>query len=113
MLLSAGTLIGDDIVNPAGESLGKLEEIMLDVSSGKTGYAVISFGGVMGIGDKLFALPWETLQVDTTNRRLVLDVPRERLEQAPGFDKDNWPDTAGSQWSELTGYWNSDRPARA
>ena len=93
MTLSAGTLIGDDVRNPAGEDLGKIEEIMLDVSSGRIAYAVLSFGGFLGIGDKLFAVPWDALTVDTANERFVLDVSKERLEDAPGFDEDNWPET--------------------
>ncbi|MBZ0303832.1 MAG: PRC-barrel domain-containing protein, partial [Anaerolineae bacterium] len=61
LLLSATTLIGDGVKNSAGEDLGKLTEIMLDVESGRVAYAVLSFGGVLGLGNKLFAIPWEAL----------------------------------------------------
>ena len=93
-VLSASTVIGDAVVNARGESLGKIEEVMLDVEGDRIAYAVLSFGGLFGIGDKLFAVPWDALELDPENKRFVLDVPREKLEQAPGFDKSDWPDFA-------------------
>jgi sporulation protein YlmC with PRC-barrel domain len=93
-ILSAGTLEGDRIRNSAGEDLGKLEDIMIDVTSGRVAYAVLSFGGFLGIGNKLFAIPWQTLKLDEVNHEFILDVDRNTLENAPGFDKDNWPDMA-------------------
>jgi sporulation protein YlmC with PRC-barrel domain len=105
-VLSAGSLIGTAVVNAAGESLGSIEEIMLHTETGDAAYAVLSFGGFLGIGDKLFAVPWEAMTVDTATERIVLDVDRERLENAPGFDKDNWPLTADAAWmSEVHGYY--------
>ncbi len=64
-VLSASTLTGDRVRNAAGEDLGKVEEIMLDVPGGRIAYAVLSFGGMLGIGDKLFAVPWSALRLDT------------------------------------------------
>jgi sporulation protein YlmC with PRC-barrel domain len=93
-VLSASTVIGDEVVNPRGESLGKIEEVMLDMEGDRIAYAVLSFGGLFGIGDKLFAVPWDALELDPENKRFVLDVPREKLEEAPGFDKSDWPDFA-------------------
>jgi sporulation protein YlmC with PRC-barrel domain len=105
-VLSAGSLIGTAVVNAAGESLGSIEEIMLHTDTGDVAYAVLSFGGFLGIGDKLFAVPWEALTIDGTSERIVLDIDRERLENAPGFDKDNWPLTADDSWmSEVHGYY--------
>lgn len=97
-VLSADTMIGDDVVNAAGEDLGNLEEIMLDVESGRISYAVLSFGGFLGLGDKLFAIPWSALTLDTEQERFVLNVSRERLENAPGFDQDDWPDFTNREW---------------
>jgi sporulation protein YlmC with PRC-barrel domain len=97
-VLSAGTLTGDPVVNDAGENLGKLEEIMIDLDSGRVAYVVISFGGVLGVGNKLFAIPWQALRVDTENKEIVLNVSKETLEQAPGFDKDRWPETSDQTW---------------
>ncbi|HUF75946.1 MAG TPA: PRC-barrel domain-containing protein [Longimicrobiales bacterium] len=90
-VLSASTLIGDDVKNSAGESLGKIEEIMIDTSTGSVAYAVLSFGGFLGMGDKLFAVPWQAMEIDYDEHEFVLDVDEERLENAPGFAKDNWP----------------------
>lgn len=95
-VMSAGTLKGDSVENAEGEKLGKIEDFMLDMESGRIRYAVLSFGGIVGIGDKLFAVPPETLSVDTDRKCLVLDVDKERLKDAPGFDKDNWPNFADS-----------------
>jgi sporulation protein YlmC with PRC-barrel domain len=98
-LLTASTLEGDDVVNGVGEDLGKIEEIMLDVPQGRIAYAVLSFGGFLGIGNRLFAIPWQALKLDPVNHRFILDVPRERLDNAPGFDKDRWPDWADMSWA--------------
>lgn len=92
--LSASTLTGDDVVNPQGESLGNVKDIMLDTTTGKITYAVLSFGGVLGLGDKLFAVPWSALRIDGENKKVVLNVPKDRLKNAPGFDKDHWPNFA-------------------
>jgi sporulation protein YlmC with PRC-barrel domain len=93
-LLAAGALIGDRVRNPAGEKLGEIEEIVLNPEDGRIVYAVLSFGGVLGIGDKLFAVPWSALQIDGPRHQFILDVDRRNLEKAPGFDKGNWPDMA-------------------
>jgi len=93
-LLSARTVIGDSVVNRSGEKLGQIEEVMLDISDDRIAYAVLSFGGFLGIGDKLFAVPWGALDLDAPNERFVLDVSKEKLENAPGFDKNDWPDMA-------------------
>ena len=98
LLLSTGSLKNTKIVNLDGEDLGKLDEIMLHVDTGEIAYAVVSFGGFLGMGDKRFAVPWEALSVDTDEHRIVLDVDRERLENAPGFDNDAWPTTAETGW---------------
>lgn len=97
-VLSAGSLKGTSVVNPKGEDLGTLEEIMLHLDSGDVAYAVLSFGGFLGMGDKLFAIPWQALTIDTANHRIVIDVDRQRLENAPGFDKDNWPMSPEHAW---------------
>ena len=109
-LMTASTLEGDDVVNAAGEDLGKVEEIMLDVPSGRIAYAVLSFGGFLGIGNRLFAIPWQALKLDPVNHRFVLNTPRERLENAPGFDKDRWPDWADMSWAATVHRYYDTRP---
>jgi sporulation protein YlmC with PRC-barrel domain len=114
-VLSAGTLAGDRVRNTAGEDLGKVEEIMIDLSSGRVAYVVLSFGGFLGIGDKLFAMPWDALRVDEGEHQFILDVDKQTLENAPGFDKDNWPDMADPAFGASihqhygrTPYWEHD-----
>lgn len=98
-LMSAGSLTGDDVYNEKGENLGDLKEIMLDLRSGRIGYAVLAFGGFLGMGGKLFAVPWSAMRLDAANKRFVLDVEKDRLKDAPGFEKDHWPDMADQGWS--------------
>ncbi len=76
-LMGADTLIGNDVYNKAGEDLGDIKEFMIDMASGKIAYAVLSFGGVLGMGDKLFAVPWAALTLDTVNKRFTLNVSKE------------------------------------
>jgi len=97
-VMSAGTLAGDRVRNAAGDDLGKIEEIMLDVPSGRVAYAVLSFGGFLGMGNKLFAVPWNALTLDEANHQFILNVDKQVLENAPGFDKDNWSDMADPSW---------------
>ena len=92
--MSASTLEGNNVFNRADEELGEVKEIMLDVPSGRIAYAVMSAGGFLGIGDKLFAIPWSALTLDTEEKRFILDVSKDRLKNAPGFDKDHWPSMA-------------------
>ena len=106
VVLSGSSLKGDRVVNYKGEDEGKIEEIMIDLDRGRVAYAVLSFGGVFGMGDKLFAIPWQAFSVDTTKKQFVLNADKELLEKAPGFDKNNWPDMADlSLGSTLYGYY--------
>lgn len=99
-VLSASSLASDDVYNPQGEKLGSIKELMIDVGNGKICYAVLSFGGFLSLGEKLFAVPWSALAIDTENMRLVMDTSEERLKNAPGFDSDNWPDMADVTWEK-------------
>ena len=111
-LMGADTLMGNDVFNDQGEDLGDIKEIMLDVRAGRISYAVLSYGGVLGIGDKLFAVPWEALTLDTENKRFTLDVAKDRLEKAPGFDKDNWPNMSDQTWAkDVHDYYGTTAPA--
>jgi hypothetical protein len=107
-LMGAGTLVGNDVYNHRGEDLGDIKEIMLDMHSGKVVYAVLSFGGFLGVGEKLFAVPWNALTLDTHNKRFVLNAEMDHLKHAPGFDKDNWPNMADPSWAkEIYSYYGS------
>lgn len=102
MLISANTLIGNEVYNQKEEDLGNIKEIMLDTQSGNVCYAVLSSGGILGIGERLFAVPWSALTLDTENKRFILNVEADRLANAPGFDKDQWPDMADASWAQTT-----------
>lgn len=111
-VLSATTMIGDDVRNRAGEDLGTLEEVMLDVNNGRITYGVLSFGGFLGMGDKLFAIPWSALDLNKDDKCFYLNVDKQQLENAPGFDKNNWPNMADPKWGRtihdyygVTPYW--------
>ncbi|MHB8747264.1 MAG: PRC-barrel domain-containing protein [Gammaproteobacteria bacterium] len=107
-IMSAESLSGDKVVNSEGEDLGEIEAIMLDVPNGRIAYAVLSFGGFLGMGDKLFAVPWEAMTLDADRECFVLDVEKERLKTAPGFDKDHWPTMGDMQWAtRVHSYYNS------
>jgi sporulation protein YlmC with PRC-barrel domain len=98
-LMGAYTLLGEDVYNAKEEKLGDIKEFMLEMDTGNVAYAVLSFGGVLGLGEKLFAVPWDALKLDTTNKRFVLNVDKDQLKNAPGFDKDDWPDMADQSWA--------------
>ncbi|AVP95205.1 MULTISPECIES: PRC-barrel domain-containing protein [Aeromonas] len=99
-VLSASTLSGDDVYDPRGEKLGSIKELMLDIENGKVCYAVLSFGGFLSLGEKLFAVPWSALKVDTENKRFIMDTTEERMKNAPGFDSDHWPNMADTSWEK-------------
>lgn len=118
IVLSVSTMTGDTVRNMKGEDLGKIEEVMVDLDCGRIAYAVLSSGGFLGMGDRFYAIPWNALTVDLEQREFILDVDRERLERAPGFDEDNWPLMADRQWGEtIHGYYGRkpywDGPAAA
>lgn len=98
-LMGANTLLGEDVYNGKDEKLGDIKEFMLEMDSGKVAYAVLSFGGFLGMGEKLFAVPWNVLKLDTVNKRFVLNMEKDQLKNAPGFDKDDWPDMADQTWA--------------
>lgn len=99
-LLSATSLMSDDVYNQKEEKLGSIKDLMLNIHTGTVSYAVLSFGGFLGMGEKLFAVPWNAMTLDTTNKRFLLNVDSARLEDAPGFDKDHWPDMADPTWAQ-------------
>lgn len=98
-LIGADTLIGNDVYNYDDEHIGDIKEIMLNTMTGEIAYVVLSFGGLLGLGEKLFAVPWKALTLDTANHSFILNEPKERLENAPGFDKDAWPNMAEKDWA--------------
>ncbi len=101
-VLSASTLAGDKVTNADGEDLGKVEDLMIDLESGRVAYAVLSFGSGFMKSGKMFAIPMASLSVDEEGKKLILNVTKEMLETAEGFDGDNWPDMANAEFRERT-----------
>ena len=104
LYLTAKTINGDKVINMAGEHLGKIEDLMIDLENGRVAYAVLSFGGFLGIGDKHFAIPLEALSYRPNERDFTIDVSKDVLEKAEGFDKDNIPSNREALASIYTHY---------
>lgn len=93
-VLSATKIIGNKVVNTEGEQLGNIKDLVIDLDDAQIAYAVLSFGGLLGLGDKLFAIPLEALTFTAEDDTVILDMDKEVLKNAPGFDKERWPDEA-------------------
>ncbi|MGM9512893.1 PRC-barrel domain-containing protein [Roseateles sp. DB2] len=92
-------LIGKDVRNPQGEKLGEINDLIIDVNNEVIHYAILSFGGMMGLGDKLFAYPLTVFRHALDRDELVLDVDKERLRKAPGFERNRWPDWGSTDYN--------------
>jgi sporulation protein YlmC with PRC-barrel domain len=103
-IYKASQLIDATVENAQGDNLGEIEEIVVDPADGSIAYAVLAAGGFLGLGEKYFAIPWRAFQPQADDdgeiKRLTLDVDKERFQNAPGFDKDQWPDMADPQWGQ-------------
>lgn len=111
----ASDLIGKSVMNPQGERLGAVQDLAIDAERQRVAYAVLSFGGFMGVGEKWFAIPTASLSLPEDGEHFILAVEKDRLKNATGFDKDRWPSMGDSTWSvqvhEYYGvkpYWASD-----
>lgn len=91
-VVKASEIAGTKVKNLAGENLGEINEIVIDKEQGNISYLVLDFGGVLGFGNKFFAMPWRLFSYDKNDGNYVVQLDKERLENSPGFDKDNWPD---------------------
>jgi sporulation protein YlmC with PRC-barrel domain len=109
-------LTGLNVRNPQGEKIGTIEDLVISLQDGKVQYVALSVGGVLGIGDKLFAVPFEEIRFNHGKDEMyfVLDISKEKLEAAPGFEKSNWPDFADPQWkSQVDTYYRNNRTGTA
>lgn len=108
LVLSTSSLLGSPVRNSLAKDLGRVEELMINAGTGGVAYVVISSGGTLGFGEKLFAVPWRAVRIDKDQHCLIFDVSREQLDAAPGFDKDNWPDLGNSKWAkEVELFWET------
>lgn len=111
-VLRTSTIKGMKVYNNQGDRVGTLDELVIDIEKGQVVYAALSVGGLLGVGDKLFAIPWRefTYEVDEKDKFLRIDVNKDALKAAPGFAKDQWPNTAEPNWNrEIEQYWK-ERP---
>ena len=98
-VIACSTLASEAVLNADGERFGELAHIVIDMTTGRIAYGVVARGGVFGIGEKLFAIPWSAFSLDPARECMVLDIAAERLDAAPGFDKDHWPEMADPAWA--------------
>ncbi|TPQ24323.1 PRC-barrel domain-containing protein [Methylomonas sp. HW2-6] len=95
----ASKITGAKVKNTTDENLGDIKDLVIDPATGQVVYAVVSFGGVMGMGDKLFAIPWRALHWTSPKDYYVLDLDKDTLKKAPGFDKKHWPENS-AKWED-------------
>lgn len=98
----ASDLIGKPVQNPDGEQLGEVQDLAIDGEHGRVAYVVLSFGGFLGVGEKWFAIPTESLTLPKSAKHFVLAMDKDRLKSAPGFNKDKWPAMGDSKWGIQT-----------
>lgn len=106
----ATDLMGKEVKNPGGEKLGRIEDLVIDPDAGRIIYAVLSYGGILGVGDKLFAIPMSSLALSADYKNFVLSVEKERLRNATGFDKKQWPNMADQRWATETSQYYGATP---
>lgn len=107
MVLTAASLMGDQLHELQGEPLGEIKDIAFDLQLGCIAYLVVSVGGLLGIGSKYFAVPWRAVRNCGDDELLCVDMTAGQLSAAPSFPKDSWPDMSDRQWgSEVHAYFN-------
>ena len=94
----ADNIIGSKVINLEGQDIGTIDDLVIDIDTGNILYAALEFGGFMDFGDKLFAVPWQSLTAVPAEGIFILDQSKAKLEKAPGFDKSSWPDIGDRNW---------------
>ena len=92
-------MVGSSVKDLNGKDAGKIEDLLLE-HDGDVAYAIVSFGGFLGVGDKLFAVPWNAVILDRDNRTVHIDVKKETLERSPSFTRDKWPEPNDREWGK-------------
>lgn len=103
--LTASSIVGDPVENIRGEKLGSIDNLIVNLRTGTVEYAVLEFGAFLGIGGKLFAVPFSELKLDAEKKVFRLDRGREFLENLPGFDKTHWPETNDHYYNDVNIHW--------
>ncbi len=97
-----------DVLDRNCENIGKIEEIILDKMRGEVKYLVLSFGGFLGVGEKLFAIPWNSIRYNEKEKSFIMDIVKASLKDAPGFDRNKWPDFADKTFGKkISDYYNA------
>jgi hypothetical protein len=105
-LFRASSVVGSSVKDLAGKDAGKIEDLLLD-HDGDMAYAIVSFGGFLGFGDKLFAVPWSAVIMDRDKRTVHIDVRKETLERSPSFTAEKYPDPNDREWGrEVKKAWS-------
>lgn len=100
LLVKLTSLTGREVQNPQGDDLGNIEDVVIDAASGHVAYAVLSFGGFLGLGEKQVIMPWRSLQTIAPGDTFTLDISEEQLKNAPNFDPNEWPDMEDLHWGD-------------
>ncbi|MEH6677057.1 PRC-barrel domain-containing protein [Phenylobacterium sp.] len=106
-LIAADKVEGVSVYNPAGDKLGTVENIFIDKVSGQAEFATMAFGGLLGMGEKHYPLPWSVLTYDTDKDGFVVALEKETLEGAPGYDKSRFSTTDYGWREEVSGYYGA------
>ena len=101
VLLRSTTLFEYRVKSPQGEDLGKIEEVMIDMEVGRVAYAILSFGGFLGLGDKWVPVPWDAVALQPNEKVLILKIEKEKLQKAPNFERATLPELANRQWGSV------------
>jgi sporulation protein YlmC with PRC-barrel domain len=109
--LTATSIIGDSVENNEGENLGSIDNIMVNVHTGLVEYAVVEFGSFLGMGGKLFAIPFKELRVNPAKKVFVFNRDKDYLKKSPGFDKTHWPDTNDHYYDYVDNYYGTEYPS--
>jgi hypothetical protein len=109
-LISSDKVEGTAVYDRRGEKLGSIHSVMIDKISGKVPYAVMSFGGFLGIGDRYHPLPWHVLTYDTGQGGYVVDLDRSKLEGAPTYGASETPDWSDRRWGRQVHDYYGARP---
>ena len=109
----ARDIIGSNVINLEGQQIGTITNLVIDIDTGKIVYAALEFGGFLGLRDKLFAVPWQSLAAVPAEGLFILDQSKKTLQKAPGFPKNNWPDIGNKKWrAEIYQYYKREVSSR-
>jgi len=104
--LTATSIIGDKVENADGDDLGSINNLMINVHTGAIEYVVLEYGSFLGLGGKLFAIPFSEFRLASDRHVFILDRDEEYLKNSPGFEKNHWPDTNDhTYFGDVDNYW--------